>query len=459
MLLAALFVLACFFGTVRASIAAPALWLVQSPTGKVYLFGTVHIINNTVAWRSPELEAAIAQSQDLYLEIADANNTGEAASALFKLGLDRDHPLSTLLPKADIALLDEQARKYGMPGEAMFEPMRPWLAYLMLAALSATHSTAGSGSNSGVDLQIRKQFAEAGKPILGFETFDSQAHIFADLPQATQIALLESTLKTPQDQGAGFDALVSAWQSGDPDGLGRLMQLDAMEKSPIYAPLIGDRNRAWATLLAQRLKLPGTSFVAVGAAHLIGPNGVPALLQGMGLTVTRVQIADSSPGPSMPSAALPATPTPVPSATTSALPPPPKLRPPPGWQEHALSLKSGAFAVDDTWGDPKARGILLVGNLTMPAGGVLPRDLDAFDAFFHQGLVAAAGGGAVQPSKHVKICDGKRDGLYTTVTVGVEKEDIVIALSDRVYFAQYVRPSGNTDDPAAIQALLTFCPP
>jgi hypothetical protein len=74
-------------------------------------------------------------------------------------------------------------------------------------------------------------------------------------------------------------------------------------------------------------------------------------------------------------------------------------------------------------------------------------------------LVAAAGGGAVQPSKHVKICDGKQDGLYTTVTVGVEKEDIVIALSDRVYFAQYVRPSGNTDDPAAIQALLTFCPP
>jgi hypothetical protein len=95
----------------------------------------------------------------------------------------------------------------------------------------------------------------------------------------------------------------------------------------------------------------------------------------------------------------------------------------------------------------------------MPAGGVLPRDLDAIDVFFHQGLVAAAGGGAVQPSKHVKICNGKEDGLYTTVTVGVEKEDIVIALSDHVYFAQYVRPGGNTDDPAAIQALLTLCAP
>jgi uncharacterized protein len=459
MLFAASFVLVCFFGAVRPSVAAPALWLVQSPTGKVYLFGTVHIINNTVAWRSPELEAAIAQSQDLYLEIADANNSSEGVSALLKLGIDRDHPLSTLLPKADIPLLDEQARKYGLPGEAMFEPMRPWLAYMMLAALSATHSASGTGSSGGADLQIRKQFADAGKPILGFETFDSQAHIFADLPQAMQIALLESELKTPQNQGADFEAIVSAWRSGDTDGLARLLQLDAMEKTPIYAPLIGDRNRAWATLLAQRLKQPGTSFVAVGAGHLIGPNGVPALLQGMGFTVTRVQIASPSPGPPTSSVVPPATPTPVPSAPASASPPPhpAKLTPPTGWKARSALFTAAPLKIDNAWSDPIGGGVMFTAHLALPAASI--PDLDSLDVFFHQGLVAAAGSGTVQPSKRVKICDGKQDALYTTVTLGAAKEDIILTMSGQAYLAEYVRNSDAKDDPAAIRALLTLCAP
>ena len=67
---------------------------------KVYLFGTVHILNEKVQWRSPELEAAIAQSQDLYLEIANADDSREAVAAMFKLGIDRDHPLSSELPKS-----------------------------------------------------------------------------------------------------------------------------------------------------------------------------------------------------------------------------------------------------------------------------------------------------------------------------------------------------------------------
>jgi uncharacterized protein len=461
-LLAALFVPALFLCTIQSCLAAPPLWVVQSATGKVYLFGTVHILSDKVQWRSPELEAAIAESQDLYLEIADANNASEGVAALFKLGIDRDHPLSSELPKTDIALLDEQARKYGLPGETIFEPMRPWFAYLMLSVLPAMHSTSGAGSNGGVDLQIRKQFADAGKPIRGFETFDGQAHLLADLPQATQIALLESALRAPQsNQSSAFDSIVEAWRSGDADALARVLQLDAMEKTPIYAPMIGDRNAAWAAALAQRLKQPGTSFVAVGAAHLVGPNGVPALLQHMGFNVSRVQIADVSPAPttSASSSASPrGTPTPVPSPTPSASPPPPpKFTAPDGWKQRTMSMQSDGFSIDNSWFAPNGEGMILTGHLAM-AAAALP-DLDAVDVFFHQGLVAIAGADAVQPSKHVKVCGGKQDGLYTTVTIGAAQEDIVLTMSDHVYLAQYVRRSAGDDDPAAMNSLFTLCAP
>ncbi|MGB6985537.1 MAG: TraB/GumN family protein [Candidatus Aquilonibacter sp.] len=454
LLLATLLVPALFLCTIQSCLAAPPLWVVQSATAKIYLFGTVHILGDKVQWRSPELEAAIAESQDLYLEIADANNSSEAVTALFKLGVDRDHPLSSELPKNDIALLDEQARKYGMPGEAIFEPMRPWFAYMMLSVLPALHSASGTGSNGGVDLQIRKQFADAGKPIRGFETFDGQAHLLADLPQATQIALLESALRAPQsNQSSAFDSIVEAWRSGDADALARVLQLDAMEKTPIYAPMIGDRNAAWAAALAQRLKQPGVSFVAVGAAHLVGHNGVPVLLQHMGFNVARVQIADVSPVPSA-SAVL----SPAPSPTASASPPPPpKFTPPDGWNQRAMPLQSAGFSIDNLWADPRGDGIIVTGHLAM-AAGALP-NLDAVDVFFHQGLVAIAGADAVQPSKHVKVCGGKQEGLYTTVTIGAAQEDIVLVMSDHVYLAQYVRRAAGDDDPAALKSLFTLCAP
>lgn len=221
-LTAALFATAAFFYCVAGpAVAAPALWVVQSASGgKVYLFGTVHVLRDDTQWRSPELEAAIKESQNLYLEVADMTNVAAGASSLFKAGIDREHPLSTKISKDDVALLDQAAKRYGMPGETSFETMRPWLVYLMLTALSASHS--GYKARNGVDLQIRKEFADAGKPIYGFETFDVQAHIFADLPEPTQVALLDTELKTidrpPGTAVAtttGLDRIVDAWMSGN----------------------------------------------------------------------------------------------------------------------------------------------------------------------------------------------------------------------------------------------------
>lgn len=440
------------FGARPAS-AAPALWLVQSPAGKVYLFGTIHLMRSDTPWRYPELEAAIAQSQDLYLEIGDLDNLKAAASSVFKIGMDRDHPLSTQIPKSDVALLDAEAKRFGLPGEAMFEPMRPWLAYMVLSVFPAMHS--GYGSASGVDLQIRKEFAAAGKPVRGFETFDMQSHIFADLPEAVQVALLETQLKTMNKQSAagGLDALVNAWESGDEAQLESATELDKMAKSPLYAPLLANRNKAWANALAERLKQPGTSFVAVGAAHLLGPDGVPALLQHMGFTVSRVQASAVLPESPAPSASAP--PSPTPSAPPT--PVPRTVTPPLGWHSRQVPASAGTFAVDMVCVDPNHPAAVMAGHLDVPAGSI--PDLDSLDTFFHQGLVAAAGGKGVAPSRRVKICSGKQDGTYATLTIGRVQEDIVLALSDRAYVAEYVRPHGLKDDPAAIRSLLSLCAP
>lgn len=181
---------------------------------------------------------------------------------------------------------------------------------------------------------------------------------------------------------------------------------------------------------------------------MLGPDGVPALLQKMGFTVSRVQIAQTaSPVPS----ASPASPAPAPSET----PIPRTLTPPPGPRK--LSLSMSGFMTDMMWTAPAGGGAVIAGHLA--SKDVTAFDLDTFDAFLHQGLVAAAGQGGVAPSKHVKICGGKQNGVYETVALKNGKEDIVVALSDRAYLAEYVRNNGVKDDPAAIHSLFTLCAP
>ena len=459
---AVLFAFAC-----RPAPAAPALWLVQSPGGgKAYLFGTVHLLRPGTRWRSPELDAAIQESQDLYLEIADPTNPA-SVSPVFKLGFDRAHPLSTKISQDDVQQLDAAAKRYGFGGEAVFEPMQPWLAYMMLIMMPATHG--GYSTGKGVDVNVRKDFVAAGKPVHGFETMEQQAHIFADMSQPMQVALLESEIKSlnakPGGDAAGgtagetgsLDAIVDAWMSGDEDQLAATLHLN--KSGTMYAPLIADRNKAWAEVLAMRLKQPGTSFVSVGAAHLVGPDGVPALLEKMGFTVTRVAIAPEAPSASP--AASPessAAPEPSPAATDSAPPPPPAtIVAPQGWKSRPSTLVMGPLKTETMWVDPNGGGVLLTAHLDEVSAAT--QDLASMDALFHQGMVAAAGDKNVTPSTRIKICGEKQDATYTKVTLENVKEDIVLTFSGRAYLVEYVRKVTATDDPAAIRAMRTLCAP
>lgn len=465
-LVAALLTMAAFFFCiVGPAVAAPPLWVVQSTSGgKIYLFGTVHLLRDTTQWRSPELEAAMKESQDLYLEVADLNVMA-AASSLVKVGVDREHPLSTKISKDDVALLDAVAKRYGLGGEAMFEPMRPWLAYLLITEIPIIHS--GYSAGNGVDLQVRKEFAAAGKPIHGFETFDMQAHIFADLPESVQIELLDKQLESMSGAGgaststAELDGLVNAWDSGNEEQLAALLQTDKIAGTPLQTALFTNRNRAWANVLAERLKEPGTSFICVGAAHLVGPEGVPALLAKMGYKVARVPIADiaaATPSPSPAASGQPAaSPSSVPAATASATPIPQILTPPAGWKPRDLTFNAGPLKIDRMWVDPKHHGAVISAHLDVP--GMNAVDLDSLDAVIHQGIVSVAGAKGVQPSTRVKICGGKQDGVLTKVTLPAATEVIVLAASDRGYIAEYVRGKDIAEDPAATRSLLTLCAP
>jgi uncharacterized protein YbaP (TraB family) len=267
------------------SAAEPALWVVKGPHSTVYLFGTIHALDQNHPWHSAKIDAAIKQSQTLWLEVPNVDDAASMQPLILQLGIDAAHPLSSRLTPDQLAKLNKAAA--GVPGgEAMLEPMKPWLAGMMLSL--APVMQAGYDPNTGVELQLKPEFTKADKPVKGFETMEQQIHYFADMSDKAQLDFLVSELDDADTAVDKFKELVAAWYSGDTNKLDALNNADFRGKYPdLFQLLVVKRNQNFVTQIQHLIKGDGVTFVAVGVGHLVGKDGVPAMLEKQGYKVTR----------------------------------------------------------------------------------------------------------------------------------------------------------------------------
>ena len=269
-----------------AILAKPALWVVKDADTTLYLFGTIHLLPKDADWHYPALDRALARSDALVVEITDDNPANMTALVL-RLGIDAAHPLSSLLSSGDFHRLDLAARKAGLPGTTALNVMRPWLATLTLTLAPLTR--AGLDPARGVDRQLRDMMAKAGKPVRALETAEEQIHFLADMPTRLQLDMLRQTVHEADHASVELQALLDAWQAGDDAAIARLEnELMKRETPALYQRLLVQRNAVWAGRIKAMLDTPGTVFIAVGAAHLAGPDSVQAQLQKLGIDSTRV---------------------------------------------------------------------------------------------------------------------------------------------------------------------------
>lgn len=279
-----IFFFALAVGAINSS-AEPAIWVVKGPHATVYLFGTIHALDQNHPWHSAKIDAAIEQSQSLWLEVPNIDDAASMQPLIMQLGLDMAHPLSSKLTPDQMAKLNKAAA--GLPGgSGMLEMMKPWLAGMMLSV--APVMQAGYDPNTGVELQLKPEFVKANKPVKGFETLEQQIHYFADMSDKAQLDFLVSELNDADSASDKFKELVAAWYSGDVNKLDSLNNADFRDKYPdIFQLLVVKRNQNFTTQIQDLLKGDGVAFVAVGAGHLVGKDGVPAMLEKQGYKVTR----------------------------------------------------------------------------------------------------------------------------------------------------------------------------
>lgn len=264
----------------------PALWRVADADSEIWLYGTVHVLPPYVRWRGPRLEAAFAAADEFVTE-TDMSPAGEQAVAELagRYGaLGEGQSLSALLPdEAARERLRRAARGVGVNLEAL-ERQRPWLAALQLSYLYAIRQ--GHLPEAGVESVLGADARAQGKRIDFLETPEQQVRVLADLPPQEELRFLLLTLQDIEQDGAALSAMDAAWVRGETDTLAELLDAQWQAAGPvIHEAVVLKRNRAWADDIAHRLEGSGASFIAVGAAHLVGEDSVVALLRQRGILV------------------------------------------------------------------------------------------------------------------------------------------------------------------------------
>ncbi|MCA9509736.1 MAG: TraB/GumN family protein [Myxococcales bacterium] len=273
-----------------AAAPAPALWRVRDADSELFLFGTFHLLPRDVDWRTPAFEDAMRAATTTWTE-ADVSSPAaraEVAEAVRRHGRNPDGvTLSGLLGPERAARLRALAGELGLDADRL-EGVRPWLAVAVL--MQAAMAREGFEAERGVDVAVERMAREEGDAIAHFETASAQIGMFASLSLGELLADFDRQVGELDDFASSSSDMLRAWRGGDTAALDASLVRPMREEAPAaYRALIVDRNARWTERLVELLAGDGSAFVAVGAAHLVGPDGLPERLRRAGFEVERVQ--------------------------------------------------------------------------------------------------------------------------------------------------------------------------
>lgn len=264
----------------------PALWVVKDADTTVYLFGTVHALKADTNWFNDEVKTAFDSSKDLVIEVEMPEDKAVLGEQVRKYGMLEDgQSLPEMLSPAGARMLGDELAGLGLPRTTL-DTFKPFFAAVSLQMLHLM--VAGISGDSGAEKTLQAAAKSSGKPVSSLETMEFQLSLFDALPRAEQVRMLEDGLKNKEFSPTGLDKILAAWGKGDADTVATIMNETDNDSPLLYQKLLVDRNVSWATWVQNRLATPGTTFVAVGAAHLAGKDSVQSILKTRGVASARV---------------------------------------------------------------------------------------------------------------------------------------------------------------------------
>ncbi len=263
------------------------LWKIEGEGGATaYLLGSLHVLTPEWYPLSPAINQAFADSKTLVeeVDIDEASDPTAMIAALAKAMLSDGKTLDQVVAPEVFAEVKRRADKSGLPMLAL-QRMKPWLVAITLMA--PTLQAAGFKPELGVDRHFYDRAKVSGMKRQSLETIAYQLDRFDQLSPKLQEDLLKVTMEDIDTEVTVVKEMAQAWSTGNVASM-EAMTLAALKESPeLYTRLLVERNSNWVPHVEACLKKNAGCFIVVGAAHLVGPDGLPALLAKKGYKVTQ----------------------------------------------------------------------------------------------------------------------------------------------------------------------------
>lgn len=260
------------------------LWKATGPKGSVYLVGSVHMLTKDYYPLNPALDAAFQES-DLLVEELDLGEmrAPDAQMAMLTRGrLPSGQTLDTVVSKETLELVVKHAAALGLPLDPL-KQFKPWSLALLL--LGMAWQKAGFDADLGLDQHFYNRARAANKPVQGLETVGFQVSRFDEMSMPDQDRLLQQSIREIDHETTAVTTLANAWRVGDTATIERIVLEDVKNDPVMYRRLIVERNQNWLPVIEGLSARPRPAFIVVGAAHLIGPDGILAGLRAKGFTL------------------------------------------------------------------------------------------------------------------------------------------------------------------------------
>jgi uncharacterized protein YbaP (TraB family) len=269
----------------------PLLWKVSDADNTVYLLGSFHALRPSDYPLAPAVDAAFADAESIAFELAPGElesptlGADMLAAATFPAGKD----LRGAIPPAMYAKLEAYAQTRGL-SYAVYGRSEPW--FVALVVTMTEMKLAGLDPQQGLDRHLISLAAEKGKPASGLETGRQQIDALDGMTVAEQQQMLDEALDSVAGFKAELDKVHGLWRGGDEKSLHARLAVDLRKRYPqLYQSINVGRNRAWLPKVRAMLDAEheDDALVVVGTLHLLGDDGLVAMLRQQGYTVERIK--------------------------------------------------------------------------------------------------------------------------------------------------------------------------
>jgi uncharacterized protein len=246
-----------------------------------YVFGTFHIMCKEDIRFSENLKTAIKTAKEVYFEM-DLDDPKTMLGGLAMMNM-KNKTLSDLYTKAELEKLTTFFKDSIKMSLSFFNKAKPMLLEALLYPRIMPCKTP-----SGIETELMVIAKKEKKEIKGFETMEFQSAVFDSIPYETQAKALLKDIDSTEKFKIFFNKMLDIYKNQETDKLGQMMADTTFSGGENDDALLKNRNINWVKQLKIILK-SNNIFMAVGAGHLFGKDGLIVMLRKEGYVLRAIE--------------------------------------------------------------------------------------------------------------------------------------------------------------------------